>query len=161
VNAQRYEQDIEAGPPDVRPSALAEVPAQKPHEVVAGVLARGEHVLLCHRRAGRWYPNAWDLPGGHIDPGETASAALRRELREELGIDLSELTPEPAARLRTDGFDLRVWLVTAWSGEPENTSPDEHDSIAWFPTTALRQLTLADNRYITLIDQVLSDAKPD
>jgi 8-oxo-dGTP diphosphatase len=128
------------------------------HEVVAGVLARGDRVLLCHRGPGAWYPDAWDLPGGHIDGGESASAALRRELQEELGIEIADLTPEAAVRVTTDDFDLRVWLVTEWSGEPGIVATHEHDAIAWFATTALGRLRLADKRYISLIDEVLAGA---
>jgi len=141
---------------DARPSVPAVERRQRQQQIVAGVLARGDRVLLCHRGPGRWYPDSWDLPGGHIDVGESASAALARELREELGIEVAELTLEPAGRLTLDDFDLRVWLVTEWSGEPENVSPDEHDAIAWFAPTAIRHLGL-DDRYVSLIDRILAE----
>ena len=39
--------------------------------LVAGVLVRGAEVLLGHRSPHRrWYPDVWDLPGGHVEPGE-------------------------------------------------------------------------------------------
>ena len=39
--------------------------------MVAGVLVRGTEVLLGHRSPGRrWYPDVWDLPGGHVEPGD-------------------------------------------------------------------------------------------
>ena len=133
-------------------------PRHRKHEVVAAVLARGGSVLLCHRGPGVWYPNSWDLPGGHIEVGESPSAALRRELREELGIDTADLTPDPALRVATNDFDLRVWLITEWSGEPRNMSPDEHDALAWFTTPAIGRLRLADNLYVSLIRQILAEA---
>lgn len=41
------------------------------HHVVAGLLVRGTEVLLGHRSPGRrWYPDVWDLPGGHVEDGE-------------------------------------------------------------------------------------------
>jgi 8-oxo-dGTP diphosphatase len=137
---------------------LVSRPRAQRHEVVAGVLARGGSVLLCHRGPGAWYADTWDLPGGHIDVGESASAALRRELREELGIEVADVTPQPAVRVTADGFDMRVWLVTEWSGEPGNMASDEHDAIAWFATTAIGRLRLADKRYVSLIDEVLAGA---
>ncbi|GID92165.1 NUDIX hydrolase [Amorphoplanes digitatis] len=53
--------------------------------IVTALLRDGNRVLLCHRSPQRrWYPDVWDLPGGHVEPGEPPGAALARELREEL-----------------------------------------------------------------------------
>ena len=61
-------------------------------EVVAGLLVRDGRVLLCHRFAGRqWFPDVWDLPGGHVECGEPPINALARELEEELGIRIQHL----------------------------------------------------------------------
>lgn len=55
--------------------------------VVAGlVVDRGGTVLLTQRREDQTWPLYWELPGGKIEPGEAPEAALRRELREELGV---------------------------------------------------------------------------
>jgi 8-oxo-dGTP diphosphatase len=56
-------------------------------EVVAGVIVRGQHVLICQRRADDHHPGRWEFPGGKVEPGERPAQALRRELQEELGID--------------------------------------------------------------------------
>jgi hypothetical protein len=72
------------------------------------------------------------------------------------GFEIAELTPEPAARVTTRAFDLRVWLVTAWSGEPTNAAPGEHDAIEWFELPLIRGLRLSDDRNVALIDQILS-----
>ncbi len=70
------------------------------HHVVAGVLVRGDTVLMCHRSPHRrWYPGVRDLPGGHVEPGEDEPAALARELREELGVTPLE-SARPRARRR-------------------------------------------------------------
>jgi 8-oxo-dGTP diphosphatase len=50
--------------------------------IVRAVLAAGNEVLLARVTGDPWF----FLPGGHVEPGETAAAALRRELAEELGI---------------------------------------------------------------------------
>ena len=55
--------------------------------VAAGVLIERGRVLLTQRRSGTHLAGAWELPGGKVEPGEDPRAALRRELREEVGVD--------------------------------------------------------------------------
>src|SRR5689334_17991601 len=83
-----------------------------PAQIAAAVLKANDQVLLCHRSPTRHaYPNVWDLPGGHLEPGESGPAALVRELREELGIQISEPAHPPLSTLHTDAFHLRIWLI--------------------------------------------------
>jgi 8-oxo-dGTP diphosphatase len=56
--------------------------------VVAGVAVRDGRVLVCRRAAGRPHAGRWEFPGGKLEGGETFEAALRRELVEELGVDV-------------------------------------------------------------------------
>lgn len=73
---------------------------EDPHQVVAGLLRRDGRGLLLHRApTRRWYPDCWDLPGGHVEHGETAHAALQRELLEELGIT-AVIAGAPFAQVR-------------------------------------------------------------
>ncbi|MBI3304121.1 MAG: NUDIX domain-containing protein, partial [Deltaproteobacteria bacterium] len=55
--------------------------------VSAGVLTRGQRLLICQRRAQDPHPLKWEFPGGKAHDGEDAATCLRRELREELGIE--------------------------------------------------------------------------
>lgn len=107
------------------------------HEVVAAALVREGHVLLVHRRPDRRaYPGVWDLPGGHVEAGETELAALTREMHEELGVQMAAGSAIHLCRLDIgrDGESVRLnaWLVDAWQGTPRNAAPDEHDEIGWF-----------------------------
>jgi len=61
--------------------------------VVAAVLIEQGRVLLTQRKAGAHLAGAWELPGGKMEPDEEPRAALRRELQEELGIDVQVGAP--------------------------------------------------------------------
>ncbi|MBM2622178.1 NUDIX domain-containing protein [Actinoplanes sp. LDG1-06] len=128
--------------------------------VVAGLLRDGDRVLLCHRSPRRrWYPDVWDLPGGHVDPGEMPGSALVRELREELGIDVAVPSGPHLREVHGDTFDMRIWLVEAWVGSPVNAAPEEHDAIAWFDGEALGELALAHDGYLALFREVLAERR--
>src|SRR4051812_29950587 len=65
-----------------------------PVEVVAAIIQRsGGEFVLAQRPAGKVYAGYWESPGGKIEPGEPAAAALARELHEELGIDVERAYP--------------------------------------------------------------------
>jgi 8-oxo-dGTP diphosphatase len=89
--------------------------------VVAAALydAQGR-VLIAERPPGKHLSGRWEFPGGKIEPGESESAALTRELREELGIEVAAAHPE--LTLRHDYPDKRVkvsmWIVDRYAGEP-------------------------------------------
>jgi 8-oxo-dGTP diphosphatase len=132
-------------------------PAPAPHTVAAAVLVRPGQVLLCHRSADRrWYPDVWDLPGGHVEGGEAPAQTLARELNEELGIVIETPQVPERARITTAEFDLWVWVIDDWTGRPVNAAPDEHDAIAWFGAGELPGLPLADERYRALLVDALT-----
>ena len=119
------------------------------HTVVAGALVRDARILLVHRHPARgWYPDVWDLPGGHVEAGESPLAALARELHEELGVRVDPSGCRPAGEIVAPGIDpaeslhLRIWLVRSWAGAPVNRCPDEHDGIGWFAAADLAGLPL-------------------
>jgi 8-oxo-dGTP diphosphatase len=133
------------------------------HRVVAGALRKDGRVLLCHRSPSRtWYPNVWDLPGGHVEGSENEWDALVRELAEELGVHVRRSAEFPFARLVAEGvgggpgIDLTVWAVDAWDGTVANHSPDEHDRLGWFSRSELRRLHLAHPSYLAVLSNLLS-----
>src|SRR5580693_7018199 len=91
--------------------------------IVTAILRDGNRILLCHRSPRRrWYPDVWDLPGGHVEPGEPPGAALARELREELGIVIAVPAGPPVQEVHADTFDTQIWLIEARKGFPVNVA---------------------------------------
>lgn len=56
--------------------------------VVAAIVEVGDRILITRRLRGTHLEGLWEFPGGKVDAGETHAAALRRELREELDVDV-------------------------------------------------------------------------
>jgi 8-oxo-dGTP diphosphatase len=132
------------------------------HQVVAALLLGSDAVLLCHRSPDRqWYPDTWDLPGGHIDAGETPENALVRELREELGVSLAEPLGHHSFYRATEEFEMWVWTTSEWTGSPSNRAPDEHDQIGWFTAKDILSMRLADPAYSSWIAEALASGDLD
>ena len=122
---------------------------------VGALLVSRGRILLVHRRTDReWYPNVWDIPGGHVGE-ETHGEALARELSEELGVQIMAPTDPPFRLLEGDGYRMGVWILTAWTGTPVNKAAEEHDEIRWVTISELDDLLLADPSYRELFRLVL------
>ena len=102
-----------------------------PVDVAVGVLIDAEgRFLMTSRPTGKVYADHWEFPGGKLESGETVAQALRRELNEELGIDIGQAHPwqvemvdYPHALVR-----LHFCKVYEWAGEFEMR---EGQAMAW------------------------------
>jgi len=128
------------------------------HRVAAAALVRDGAILLGHRHPGRrYYPDCWDLVGGHVEPGETPVDAVRRECLEELGVLVED--PRPVRLTFADPtVEMHAFVVTTWSGEPVNAAPDEHDEIRWFVAEELPGLALPDAAALPDVVTILRSA---
>ena len=107
-------------------------------------LVRDGLVLMVHRHPSRrFYPDCWDLVGGHVEPGELPHQAVSRECFEELGVQVHNPLPIPMAN-SDPTLDVHAFLVTRWEGDPVNAAPEEHDDLRWFRPSDLTNLKIAD-----------------
>jgi mutator protein MutT len=100
-------------------------------DVVAGVIMRDGKILIGQRKRGGRHPLKWEFPGGKVEPGEDARAALARELREELGVEAVIGEEMDSYEVRYgDGFraQLHFYRVTQIQGEPRNL---DFEQIVW------------------------------
>ena len=117
-------------------------------QVAAAVLRRDDTFLLGLRAA---YPSVWDLPGGHVDDGETPAQAVRRELIEELSVEIDVRSSHLLTTVERTTVSMSVFVVDSWTGSPENADPEEHDDIRWFSLADLESLDLAGAAYPALL----------
>jgi 8-oxo-dGTP diphosphatase len=96
--------------------------APKPRQlrVVAGLIRQGGKVLLTQRKPGRHLGLSWEFPGGKVEAGESDADALRREMMEELGIDVEVGSRcfETRHTYGTREMHLLVYRCKVTGGEP-------------------------------------------
>ena len=119
--------------------------------VTAAVIERGGRYLVTRRQQGVHLEGLWEFPGGKCDPGESLADCLRRELREELGVEATigaevlsttHAYPERSVELHFIGCTLR--------GDP---SPQLGQKMRWVAREELRSLEFppADGELIQLL----------
>ena len=131
-------------------------PTRKVTEVAVGVIFNQEgEFLLAKRPKGKPYEDYWEFPGGKLEQGESVHQALARELREELGIEISgsqawEMIEHdyPHAYVR-----LHLCLVKDWTGQAQGLEGQE---LHWQPknTKSLADVTPLLPATITIIEMM-------
>ena len=102
-----------------------------PVDVAVGVLVdRDGRFLLTSRPEGKVYAGYWEFPGGKLEAGETVEAALRRELHEEIGIEIGAVVPWRIEIVDYEHARVRLHFckVYDWRGEFEMR---ERQAMAW------------------------------
>ncbi|MEU0308881.1 NUDIX domain-containing protein [Streptomyces cyaneofuscatus] len=109
---------------------------------------RGEYLL--HLRdyfPGQiWEPGNWSLVGGGREPQDvTLEHTVRRELAEEAGLDLAELTPfDTEYAIGDSGATVPIAIYAGrWNGDPRELHVTEGVLLAWFPPSDLHRLRIA------------------
>ncbi|HEV2229546.1 MAG TPA: 8-oxo-dGTP diphosphatase MutT [Steroidobacteraceae bacterium] len=95
--------------------------------VAAALYDREGRVLIAQRPQGKHQGGRWEFPGGKVAAGEAESAALVRELREELGVEVT--ASRPFMRLRHSypdrSVELSMWIVERFRGIPHGLDGQE------------------------------------
>jgi 8-oxo-dGTP diphosphatase len=126
--------------------------------VAAALIDPDGRVLLAQRPLHKDHGGLWEFPGGKINAGELPEAALIRELKEELGIDVPAhcLAPLTFASHTYETYHLLMPLYGCrnWYGEPE---PLEGQKLAWVRKERLRDFPMppADEPLIPILQDWL------
>lgn len=110
--------------------------------VVAAAIVRDGRVLAARRGPHAREALRWELPGGKVEGGEDDAAALRREIREELGADVRVDAPlaESVHAYAHATIHLVAYRCTLLAGEPEAR---EHAELRWIGAAEMGELTWA------------------
>ena len=124
--------------------------------VVAGILiGHDKSLLLAQRSAEKSFPLQWEFPGGKIEEGEDSESALKRELFEELNIEVDKMKLFDSIVHQYELFraNIEFFLVNEWSGRLLNK---EGQNLHWKKLSDLRGLEILDadvpviNKLITI-----------
>lgn len=111
-----------------------------PLRVVAALIFAGDRLLVCQRKEHGLFPLKWEFPGGKVNSGEGHFAALKRELKEELGIEVQKATEVARYRhLYSDPLEVELvfFRVHHYKGAVANLA---FKQILWVKVQELRRL---------------------
>lgn len=98
---------------------------------------KGEVLLMKRSQNAKNERGKWEAPGGAVEFGETLEEAIRREMREELGVEI-EIKKQFPAKSEILVADKQHWVPTTFlvhiakGNTPKNVEPNKHDEIGWF-----------------------------
>ncbi|GAA0616290.1 8-oxo-dGTP diphosphatase MutT [Brevundimonas kwangchunensis] len=108
--------------------------------VAVALIDTDGRVLIAQRPEGKQLAGLWEFPGGKVEPGERPEAALIRELKEELGIDVTEACLAPfvftSHAYETFHLLMPLYLCRRWSGVVQAR---EHSALKWVKPNQLSQ----------------------
>lgn len=125
-------------------------------DVCAAVIVRDGNYLLARRLPGSHLAGCWEFPGGKQREGESRRECIRREIREELGLDASPNRPLTTIRHAYPEKTIRLHFVPCTVAPQAEPVGRDGQQVGWFPLEDLGRLDLApaDRRFVdTLADE--------
>ncbi len=125
--------------------------------VVAGLVYQNGKLLICQRRAGGAFPLKWEFPGGKVEDREADIDALRRELREELTIEMREAVWVYQHTHRYPNgptVSLRFYSIHGFDGEAQNIV---FEKISWVKVADLEHIDFLEGDR-PMIEKLLVEA---
>jgi mutator protein MutT len=113
-------------------------------EVAVAVLRKDKNFLICQRKKNGRYGLKWEFPGGKLEPTESVEQCLRRELREELSIEIRTIEHiQTEAAYYEDGgmFNVSYCFVSGFDGDPKN---NVFEQIRWVSLKELKRMDLLE-----------------
>jgi len=113
-------------------------------EIAVGILRDNEKILLCQRKKGGRYGLKWEFPGGKLEREESTEHCVRRELYEELSIEIHSIEHiHTEAAYYEDGgiFNVAYCFISGFTGEPQN---NVFEQIRWVTLDELQYMDVLD-----------------
>ena len=113
------------------------------HVIAGALFDQQDRVLIAQRPPGKHMAGGWEFPGGKLETGEAPLDGLKRELREELGVEVHDANPliayEHAYADRSVLLDL--WLVSRFTGQPASL---DNQALQWVRLDELETVGLLE-----------------
>ena len=120
-----------------------------------GILRDNRRVLVCQRKKNSRYELKWEFPGGKVESGESVQDCVKRELREELSIEVGTIGAMKSQVNRYDDggvFDVTYCFILQFSGKPVNKAFEE---IRWVTLTELQSMDILEGNetFVSELDE--------
>jgi 8-oxo-dGTP diphosphatase len=138
---------------------MTDTPTPRRHiHVACAIIERDGLVLSARRSASMNLPLKWEFPGGKVEPGEEIEDCLRRELVEEMGVQIAVGRALSPATHDYPSFTVTLYpfVCSILSGE---ITLHEHSAITWLPAGRMQELEWADADY-PIIDEYQRSLDP-
>jgi len=111
-------------------------------DVVAAVIKKNNYYFIAQRNKNKHFAYHWEFPGGKVDNQETFENALKREIKEELAINIRILHHIASEKYKDEKIDVNVHYFLCESLN-ENIILSEHEDMKWLQKNDLTQFKMA------------------